>query len=721
MGKTNNYTALVTLLVATSISSVTYGQCGVYDDFNTWSEFGISDTPTWAVSEDGRAVLQTHNGDPSYFVSAESLINETISGFVEVTSSGDDDLIGLVFGVTSSNVSGPVSPVDGSYFLLDWKRASQAGARAGFRLAEVKGKVSKETLWSFTDPAIRVIASKHGQHLGWKPHEVYELQLTYTDSLITIKVGGVEIFRVKGTYEPGGYGFYNYSQAYVRYSDFHSNRCPLASNDSVTLVEYGAALTQVLENDTDPDHDSLQIASIIEGASHGKALVKDNSIQYIPDAHFSGSDFLTYIISDGKGGTDTATVYYQIQQVEGPHALRFVAGEAVARVPHSGQLELLPNENLSLEMWFLTGTDKSSQTLMQKGASYRLGLMNGKPFASFSGGRDSVWSEDSYADGQWHHLALVVDRDEGFKMYCDGKLEAGTSKVIQAVLGGESDLLIGSGNGESGDFEGYIDEVRIWKKALTTHEVNSRMHQRLPKDDFILRDLMAYYQLDRGVGLKFYDYSCYGHDGVLSSEEWYSVEPTNLRISGQSEVKIDSGYHYALVDENPYSRIFSPSWELSGNVHPRREEQNLQVNWNYGNPQEHIRYKAGISNWSPVKPLAEMQVSLLHHKEVKGSDFLEKQNLADASNTTHATLEMDVFPNPTEAWLNIDVQNLEEETLLSVRFRDANGRLLKEWNLALTSEGSTLELDISVFPAGIYSLHAVAGKDHLVRQVVLRK
>ncbi|KKK79943.1 hypothetical protein LCGC14_2828440, partial [marine sediment metagenome] len=96
----------------------------------------------------------------------------------------------------------------------------------------------------------------------------------------------------------------------------HINDNPDAVNDAVTTNEDAAVTTgNVLTNDTDPNSDTLSVASFTQ-ASNGTVVDNgDGTFTYTPDANFNGSDSFTYTISDGAGGTDTATVNVTVNAV----------------------------------------------------------------------------------------------------------------------------------------------------------------------------------------------------------------------------------------------------------------------------------------------------------------------------------------------------------------------------------------------------------------------
>jgi len=92
------------------------------------------------------------------------------------------------------------------------------------------------------------------------------------------------------------------------------NQAPTAANDSATVSAGSSVTIDVLANDGDPNGDPLTIT--IDGPpSHGTATVTNGKVVYTPNAGFSGADSFTYIVSDGKGGTATATVTIAVTTV----------------------------------------------------------------------------------------------------------------------------------------------------------------------------------------------------------------------------------------------------------------------------------------------------------------------------------------------------------------------------------------------------------------------
>jgi YD repeat-containing protein len=87
-----------------------------------------------------------------------------------------------------------------------------------------------------------------------------------------------------------------------------ANAAPSASNDSVSTPAYMRTTFDPRANDSDPDSNPLTITGV-GAASHGTVTVNNGtSVTYVPATAYVGTDAFLYTISDGKGGTASATV-----------------------------------------------------------------------------------------------------------------------------------------------------------------------------------------------------------------------------------------------------------------------------------------------------------------------------------------------------------------------------------------------------------------------------
>ncbi len=101
------------------------------------------------------------------------------------------------------------------------------------------------------------------------------------------------------------------------------NDDPVAVDDSYSVDEektLNVAVPGVLDNDYDPESDTLEVISIIDSPDYASSfdLYSDGSFTYVHDGSETTSDSFVYEISDGNGGTDQATVTITINPVNDP-------------------------------------------------------------------------------------------------------------------------------------------------------------------------------------------------------------------------------------------------------------------------------------------------------------------------------------------------------------------------------------------------------------------
>jgi Bacterial Ig domain len=86
------------------------------------------------------------------------------------------------------------------------------------------------------------------------------------------------------------------------------NRPPLAGDDYATEHAGRPVTLNVLSNDSDPDGDTLSVMAVDSGTTGVASCTAGGSCTYTPNSGFLGTAFFAYTVSDGRGGTDTATV-----------------------------------------------------------------------------------------------------------------------------------------------------------------------------------------------------------------------------------------------------------------------------------------------------------------------------------------------------------------------------------------------------------------------------
>jgi len=291
-------------------------------DLRTWTQEGELDNGNWNVSDDGFSVKQTQNGAPTFFVSPDTLINTTFHGEIRVETSSDNDYIGIVLGYESPIRANGDPDNRYKYILFDWKQADQVFdgrlAKEGWALNRVDGTFDQigPQFWAHQSAdSFVVIDSLYGNQYGWGDNTWYDVDVLYEENRIQIMIDSTVVFDTTGTFPAGRFGFYNYSQAQVRYQGFSQNQYPRAKRDLVEVPEDSSINILPLANDSDPDDNPIYITSY-DSTEHGELLrLSDSLFSYTPNSDFWGADSFSYVITDSVSGSDTAVVHITVNPV----------------------------------------------------------------------------------------------------------------------------------------------------------------------------------------------------------------------------------------------------------------------------------------------------------------------------------------------------------------------------------------------------------------------
>ncbi|NCI46602.1 HYR domain-containing protein [Sediminibacterium sp. WSJ-3] len=204
----------------------------------------------------------------------------------------------------------------------------------------------------------------------------------------------------------------------------------------------------------------------------------------------------------GNGCTTTANT--RLQVAFKAYSLHFDGVNDQITVPNASSLNM--NTQLSLEAWlYPTDNTRAIQDVMSKSS---LSANNGYIFPR----TDNAWSSYTFylhVNGQWnilaapypglnqwHHVAATYD---GYYMriYLDGVLSA-SKEVYGTITQNTNDLVLGQQPGFTEYYRGYVDEARIWNRALSQCEIINNMKcELIPAQQ---SNLVAYYKFNQGFG-----------------------------------------------------------------------------------------------------------------------------------------------------------------------------------------------------------------------------
>ena len=162
-------------------------------------------------------------------------------------------------------------------------------------------------------------------------------------------------------------------------------------------------------------------------------------------------------------------------------ALQFADGSHVAVPGYEG---ILGTHARTSTAWI--NVTKTSASIITwgpsgEGTKWVMRTHNGPATLRLECGRGNTYGTTDLVDGEWHHVAAVLEDDgtpdvSEIKLYVDGKLdpimEGGTPRQMNTSSGGE--FRIGYDLNNTGrTFDGMMDDVRIYDRALSADDIQA--------------------------------------------------------------------------------------------------------------------------------------------------------------------------------------------------------------------------------------------------------
>jgi hypothetical protein len=183
----------------------------------------------------------------------------------------------------------------------------------------------------------------------------------------------------------------------------------------------------------------------------------------------------------GTTGTPSPSSMVPPVSFTDPASRAFVAANRHAVVRSPAPPATRPSNNLTVSLWYRTTlldtghNPPASSDALSNGDNYFLRIRAADiAFTRLTSGGYLVCfaAVSGHLDGRWHHIAGVAS-PAGTKVYFDGVEKCSNTTGANLSYSGGPDLWVGRhGNGQTQwDFDGNIDDVRIYGRALPPAEV----------------------------------------------------------------------------------------------------------------------------------------------------------------------------------------------------------------------------------------------------------
>lgn len=327
-------------------------------------------------------------------------------------------------------------------------------------------------------------------------------------------------------------------------------------------------------------------------------LYSDASIRFVPKANWNGTESISFRAWDRTNGagnrttadtsvnggstafsSNTATAQITVTPVnDAPYFTDSLGGKVLA-FNGIGQYVQLPsgytgmNGSFTYETWVYNRNvyaswarifDFGNNVREENTENYNILLCfpgnpgdNGKmllqaftyPGTDYNN-RYDIKTSEVFPQNQWVHVAAVYDADkkEGY-IYWNGVLKASGTMDLSTIpfMQRNYNYIARSNWAQDADFNGYMNDIRLWNVARSQAEIQSNMNRVLSGTE---PGLTEYYRVDEGSGTVLDDLAGDANDAAIESAAWTDIAGLNVSASTQGNIPVTVSFMVYDIDDD---------------------------------------------------------------------------------------------------------------------------------------------------------------------------
>lgn len=211
----------------------------------------------------------------------------------------------------------------------------------------------------------------------------------------------------------------------------------------------------------------------------------------------------------------------------GDYALDFTTGDDHVEVPYDATLNL--PDGLTMECWIYFDLLSVGQAVWGKAyaATHTAPYFEYTMFVLGTGLQmrmnTSTWNPSHvFSTGQWYHVVWTADGTK-WRYYIDGSATDSTANANLPQNTNSQPLIFGQNASSGEEFDGKIDEAKIYNEALTAAEITAHYNSGSGTCSYETDQLKGAWHFSEGSGTTTADNSGNGNTGNLLPE---SGEPS---------------------------------------------------------------------------------------------------------------------------------------------------------------------------------------------------
>ncbi|MDX2361601.1 MAG: T9SS type A sorting domain-containing protein [Crocinitomicaceae bacterium] len=537
--------------------------------------------------------------------------------------------------------------------------------------------------------------------------------------------------------------FGNYETTSGAYSDFAQTINGCDSTTTYNLTVYAPITEAVLPAQT-LFCTSGTVAITVQSELNTFYYLHENSTDTLVDGPIMGTGG---VISFDPGMVTTTTDYYVIAKRP---SIGFQANGIDDYLSHDGPV-LGGQANRTMECWFNWDGDTSiAHTLLYNGAMNQNGYdlkinTSGELYITFPN-VGSLNSGYYVSPNEWIHVAAAVSPALIWTFYINGdSIYSGFAAANNPQ--GFSDFIVGNSQWATNEFDGIIDEVRMWSVERTQQEIQDNMHNCLVGNE---PNLEAYYSFENGVvdlTANGYDLiantntNSYWVDGIDNCTSCDSELPNLATIAIDSitvpaTVEICNGDDYifgtqTLSMAGNYTELFVSSGGCDSTVNLALDvfvvDNGISVSgvtltadatgatyqWvDCNNGNQAIIGETSQSFMPTVNGMYGVEVTVNGCTELSDCAIIDEIGMDELSNGSW----VDLYPNPNNGSFTLELNGGDAEEI-KIEIRNIVGQTVYSTNSEM---GKKVQINLENISSGVYfvTVHSVHGQ--LSKQIVVQ-
>jgi hypothetical protein len=245
-------------------------------------------------------------------------------------------------------------------------------------------------------------------------------------------------------------------------------------------------------------------------------------------------------------------------------------------------LNFRENDPFTISLWAYKLDDRyAGKTLVDKGCgrpSYSLFYHgSGRWQVGIGDGVNSAYAyvPDYTPENKWRHIVAVYDpQNHNLSIYLDGKHGRSSPANIEGYMDTQSELRIGTNCYGGGMWNGKIDEILFFKRALTPGEIQQLYNSSKLKNNYTAEELQNYPYKIHAVNNQGTKKTNSGNVFVDTPHTLPSISLTSPLNNTRTPVRVDFTCKAKSTNQNTQLTNITFYWDYGGEF---REEETKQV------------------------------------------------------------------------------------------------------------------------------------------------